>query len=123
MRARGATGQVAGAATNTSSQLIAWIGLPNFACSLCPSSRMVAPYIRTESAPTGRAEHRDHMPITNLAGRSALCCEWIIAGPGRVQLLRTPYTFSTPHHSAMNNAIAAVARLTEGRNTRSSKPW
>ena len=36
--------------------------------------------------------------------------------------LSAPYTFSTPHHSAMNNAVALVDFRSESRSTYSLKP-
>ena len=37
--------------------------------------------------------------------------------------VQPPEILSSPHHPAVKRAMVAVTRLTEGRNTRSSKPW
>ena len=37
--------------------------------------------------------------------------------------MRVGYPFSTPHHSAMNSAVALVDFRSESRSTYSLKPW
>ncbi len=56
---------VQAASGRTGSEFIEYIGLPTQLCSLCPSSRMVAPYAGTQPIPAEQASTAIFVPITN----------------------------------------------------------
>ena len=48
---------------------------------------------------------------------------WFETALTRLLTMRVGYAFSTPHHSAMNSAVAFVDFRSESRSTYSLKPW
>jgi hypothetical protein len=48
---------------------------------------------------------------------------WFETALARLLTMRVSYPLSTPHHSAMNSAVAFVDFRSDSRSTNSLKPW